>query len=388
MQNHAESTNKPNICVCSQMVPDDDTEIVIVPVVSPMELTEKLPVETVSVEKHSTLSKTTPPSSVQDRSDFPSMKRYQLVIDARERMVIRHRDEFSFPVQIKTITTGDFAIVETVDGQDHIKVIIERKTLEDYAASMKDGRSENKQKLLRMREETGCRILFIIEGNLSPPLDSQFGRINYSSIESSIFHLMLEHNILVIKTTDTLDTAKTLNRLIISADNLGRGRMIGGGAVNDIDATNGAASGHNTTTLLTASHPKTQLEIVRAMWACFPGISESSADDFVRRWKLADIICEKIDRNVIASARNASARLYPKKVTGALQAVPLTVEVALLASVPGISKATAQSLLGSVRLRDLLIMTPADMAALPVGKKTIGTARAAKIHECFYFIKE
>ena len=46
-------------------------------------------------------------------------------------------------------------------GQN-ILFVIERKTWTDLASSLRDGRKENNKKLLKIREETKCQLIYLI----------------------------------------------------------------------------------------------------------------------------------------------------------------------------------------------------------------------------------
>ncbi len=65
--------------------------------------------------------------------------------------------------------------------------IFERKTLSDFASSFKDGRYENKQKMINTRNITNCRLFFIVEGNIPKNKIQKINGIPFQNIESSIF---------------------------------------------------------------------------------------------------------------------------------------------------------------------------------------------------------
>src|SRR5271169_2525783 len=69
-----------------------------------------------------------------------------LLADTRESHVLIHKDEFAtINLIVKQFDKkGDYILCRN----DKIITIFERKTLVDFAASFKDGRSENKQFLL------------------------------------------------------------------------------------------------------------------------------------------------------------------------------------------------------------------------------------------------
>ena len=144
----------------------------------------------------------------------------KLIADTRERNVLRHNNVFAgHSLEVKQISVGDY-VIKAEGTEPRFLAVIERKSLEDFAASLKDGRHDNKNKLIDLREKTGCRIIYIIEGPPSPLPTDCFGNIPYRHIESSIFHLIIRDGICVINSVDTLDTARKLVRFCDSMETL------------------------------------------------------------------------------------------------------------------------------------------------------------------------
>ncbi len=297
-----------------------------------------------------------------------------LVIDNRERAVIQHTAELGVH-ECRQLTVGDYAIIH---GQ-LLMAVIERKTLEDYAASFKDGRHHNRQKMLDMREKYGCRVYYIIEGQPHPPPDKFFGGIQYSKIQSSIDHLQFRDGIYVIYTKDTLHTAKRLAQLVESITTLTPEDMPTAPVPPDIIA------GGEPIVDLTAKQEKSPLDICRRQWACFRGITPDTADTYIKKWQLADIICQRVERQEISTTRHSTGRLISKSVVSSLSAVDRPTECKLLASVPGISVKTAGLLLGTYTLRQLIESPPEVLAAIEIGKRKLGLARANALIDCFTF---
>lgn len=150
---------------------------------------------------------------------------FTLVIDHRERMVtdvmhaILEKEKYRcIRHEIKELKKGDYAITYRPKPGDNPRLIaiIERKELCDYAASLKDGRHNNKEKLFEARRITGCKIYYLIEGDVLAPKTKKFGRIPYEFIESSITALMTRDGIFAIYTRDNMHTAERLFDLVLS----------------------------------------------------------------------------------------------------------------------------------------------------------------------------
>lgn len=147
-----------------------------------------------------------------------------LYVDYRERTVIDTiNGEFAKPsyfgtaditVVSKMLEIGDYMItIDIEEGVEKVLCIIERKTLRDYADSLKDGRSTNLEKLLALRQETQCKIQYIVEGSHNPAMTEQFSGINYSSILANMTDISIVHDIHIIRTKDKQKTAEHLKFL-------------------------------------------------------------------------------------------------------------------------------------------------------------------------------
>jgi ERCC4-type nuclease len=326
-----------------------------------------------------------------------------LICDDRERSVTVHAAEFAgINYSIKHITTGDYAVIGP-DGR--LLAIIERKSLDDYGASIKDARHANKEKLTAISIKTGCRIIYIIEGKLDPKMNDQFARIPYKHIESSIHHLILRDNICVLRTKNTLDTAQTLVRFVRNCDTLIRDDIIPDRAVicgqeisqNDRDVVEGTVEGgtegHENDNELTKNlamlaekHVKSDIDVVRTMWACFRGISVTSADQYINLMSLSDLLCGRIDPNVL---KLNNGKAPTKRASESLRNINSDVEVKLVASVPGISRICAAELIKKYRLAALLTFEAGAISIITVKGKTaerkLGMDKANKILKYFNF---
>jgi ERCC4-type nuclease len=339
-----------------------------------------------------------------------------LIIDTRERYVIRHEYELrDVPVIVRQITVGDYAVL---DSAGKIAVIIERKSFEDFAASLKDGRSDNKAKLIELRATTGCAIVYLIEGSEFPDPNDTFGRIPYKAIESSIFHLMVRDGITVMRARNSLDTAKTLVRFVQSMNSLDRkGELLSrseprseppsapivsgtndaadaGDTVNgdkddnvaDLTAPALSVEPDNALSLLTQPRRKTTHETVRELWAAFPGVSVESADEFMKVWSLSDIVRKRVQRADIAAMKTAIGRSISSKAVAGLTSVPKLIQARLLSRVPGISAATAAAILKIASLDNILSWEVGGIAMMCVKNgRRLGEVLAARILELFRY---
>ena len=79
-----------------------------------------------------------------------------LIVDDREQTVSPFLAGKNVPFLIKRITTGDFCIVRqnpNNPAEDRILAVFERKSMNDFAASIKDGRYENYHNMIELQKE-------------------------------------------------------------------------------------------------------------------------------------------------------------------------------------------------------------------------------------------
>lgn len=324
------------------------------------------------------------------------MSKCTLVCDARERHILRHNIELNgITYIVKQITIGDYAII---DPNGKILVVIERKSLEDAAASMKDGRWANRDKMIKLREQTGCAIIFIIEGlrrdnyEYREQLCGKF--MPYKHLESSIFHMMVRDQISTIWTKDTIDTARTLVSFVRSMDtvytDIERDQTEdmfeqffteGGFQNKQPEAVIPNAEG-----LLTQVHKTDDKDIVREMWSCFRGISVVTADEFMKKYSISEIIAG-VPKEELENIKTATGRKVSKNVVKSLGEIDSPVEIRLLSKVPGISNTTAKEIIEQTSLRRLLTYDVGAISIIKVGKtkRNLGVEKAERVKKMFAF---
>jgi ERCC4-type nuclease len=150
------------------------------------------------------------------------------IIDMRERDLIRCIDKSKAPFIIQALKVGDIQIdcflndISTaldISGAPNAftGLVLERKTLADLVASIKDGRwREQKSRLLTYCAEANKRPAYIIEGSLQFPPNG----MSASSIRKLMHRLQFRYSICVLMTDDVNDTAGLIETLVeqITAD--------------------------------------------------------------------------------------------------------------------------------------------------------------------------
>jgi ERCC4-type nuclease len=275
-----------------------------------------------------------------------------LAIDDREQSnIMNHiKVEFSQNNTFKdrgeiTYIRGRYEAADYLICDKDLQVLcaIERKSLTDYGASIKDGRHENRHKMLKLREETNCEVYYIVEGTMTNQYNKEFGGLPYKTILSSMRKLQIRDDIRIIRTRNLEHTAKELKFLcevysqLTSEDAF---REVKGEPLDTVIKLCGATEN------------ETLLRQVIACWSSFKGISSSTAVPLSETYTLEALIGSDLEG--IDSFR-VNDRLLNKPVRTTLQE-PLAKEqqVKILSCIKGISSNTAKNLLSEFELKDFL----------------------------------
>ena len=122
----------------------------------------------------------------------------ELIIDNREN--IKEMFTKNDNVSCANLEIGDYII--KYNSSDVL--VIERKTIDDYCASIKDGRNREQKKRLLAKYPIN-NILYLIEGSLDFP-QSKYNRVNSETVISSITNTILRDGINVFHTKDSCET--------------------------------------------------------------------------------------------------------------------------------------------------------------------------------------
>lgn len=283
----------------------------------------------------------------------------KIYIDDRERNIAQLFIH-GVPVSTRRMNVGDYAV--SVDGV--IVAVIERKTLADFAASLKDGRYANVSKMRELRDKFGVAQVFFVEGK--PPKDPSSnvpgGRIPYRVIEAAMDHLAVRDNITTIITKDTNDFAHRLSRFAKNMATLYRGGDVRGAADEDVFGLT----------------PKlTDDDITLGIWCAFKGIGAINATPIGRTYTVADVVRGRVPQEYLDG--------LSKKVRSSLTSITHHTQVTLLESVPGVNRAIANDLLRERNLATILSYSVGALSICKVGKskRNLGEALASKIIKYF-----
>lgn len=119
----------------------------------------------------------------------------EIIIDNRENNLIKLLEEDNIKCIKKNLEIGDIQFIEN----DKIIYILERKTINDLGASIKDGRY--KEQKMRLLSNHSDNIYYIIEGNID-----DCNTLNRKALMGSIINMSFRDNIKVISSNNIKDT--------------------------------------------------------------------------------------------------------------------------------------------------------------------------------------
>jgi ERCC4-type nuclease len=283
---------------------------------------------------------------------------FKIEYDDREREAVQYFDTLGGKRKVvcerRRLTTGDFAVWYGPE----LKIVVERKTWNDLAASVKDNRiNEQMANMQRARVATGCAVVLIIEGRRQ----REHGHIESTSLETKLDHIMFRNEAHIIY---TVDIAATVQRLFVLVDNL------------DIDFRAVAAAGA-ATDLLTATTEQTAEHAALAMFMSIPHVSVNTARVFMALgWSVLDLYNWTAD--ILADiVYTSGAKMGAKRATQILNAMGTKrCWTDILSQTNGITKATAAIILTAHP--DPMDWTAAALSTTQITKKMLGKKVSAR----------
>jgi len=155
------------------------------------------------------------------------MSSSRVYVDYRERRLF----ETLLPgAEFINLDTGDFHVVRE-DGE--LVLVVERKTLADLAASVKDGRYvEQKARMMATVDGDPRRLALVVEGALfgPEPPDTPIEGLSLGALRTLVLHAQHRDGIAVYNVQDVTGTAALITHMAEKVHPGGPDRASGGGA--------------------------------------------------------------------------------------------------------------------------------------------------------------
>ena len=118
-------------------------------------------------------------------------------------------------LKVDNLKVGDVAFVEMDENENEIGnelLLFERKSLNDLASSIKDGRyAEQSFRLDGYKAVPNHNIVYLIEGDVSKYRESQYTRINKKTLLSSMFSILYYKGFSVVRTMSVIETCELIS---------------------------------------------------------------------------------------------------------------------------------------------------------------------------------
>jgi ERCC4-type nuclease len=323
---------------------------------------------------------------------------YYLVVDARERAVIPFIESaVAGHVFIpRQINTGDYLICRR-GSPPAIVACIERKSHEDFAASFRDGRYENFDKMRALRDRTGCQLYLFMEGAAFPAPGRKYSRIPYANILAAATKLMVRDGVMVVFTEDESHTARRLAEFLAAFDALKTApHSLRSPNAHTYDEVAGGEPGDDEDISvpgeLTSIVARPDEDAAMLMWTRLRGVAVPLGKLLTAEFSVAELVSGAVSEARIRALKTATGRAIYADAARSLIAVrggDADAMVKLMSGLKGITPAAARVVFDALGSAAAVCAAPAaalEMVQIP-GKKTVkfGKARAALLRRMLHW---
>ncbi len=271
----------------------------------------------------------------------------------------------------EVLTTGDY-VIQT--GQ--FVLIIERKTWEDLAASIKDGRIFLNHKKMTDAAAAGCRICYMIEGRSPAPDFSamRIGGILVGNMMAKLDHFAMRDHVIVEYTRDARHTALRLIELGKHMATLPPTTDLA--VANGVQLVDAGAPPADIDAIVKKKHERAVADIQREMLMCIAGVGEKTAATLLTTHPFGRIVTCTTSTPMEASTHALSE--LRELAAGRRQAVYLS----MLTRIKGVSDKIAMAIGGAIPIVELTVGGPAEAkiaAIVPGTGRRLGDKLAATI---------
>ena len=138
-------------------------------------------------------------------------RQISIIIDARETKLLDHFNNNNINFKKKQLDIGDIHIINTKTDTSQLPIVIERKTVSDMLASIKDGRyKEQKTRLNGLLKQNEIKTWFyILEGS-----SSFLNKAEKNTYNGVLISTQLRDNIQIINTENCKETYQFIIKLV------------------------------------------------------------------------------------------------------------------------------------------------------------------------------
>lgn len=281
----------------------------------------------------------------------------KILVDDREREIVRLVKAYEEPtihsIEVKRMTVGDFAICE----EEQLRLIVERKTWKDLAASISDGRAASQERnMLNLK----CRCIMVIEGK--KPNTQSLHMVETKALFTKLRRLAIK-GIPYLTTANPEQTISLVYQLANDIQVLSERNTDFEVAELELDELK----------MTRTSNVRTEDEIHLEMWRVLEGVGENNARKLMEYFTIRDLIMG-IKIEDIERVKSTNKRFLNKKAISDILEFPKRTDLhaKLLSCIPRISEASALAILNKYKLRRLLKVPEEDLCEIRVNNRKLG----------------
>ena len=223
-------------------------------------------------------------------------------------------------VIIETLPLGDIIITD-LNGDD--KIIVERKSLSDLSASIKDGRYEEQSYRLNGLNHPNHNIIYLIEGDVNKLNGFRDNRMDKLTLYSAIFSLNYFKGFSVIRTLSLDETAificNTARKLIKEVDKVAYYTNTSSNLVPAVDGGDAEVTEDKDYVNVVKKVKKENItpeNIGEIMLCQIPGISSVTAIAIMEKYKSLQnlIACVQADENCLKDVSYLTSKSQSRKI--------------------------------------------------------------------------
>ncbi len=331
------------------------------------------------------------------------MNTLQIYVDDREKKIIpllkAHKNSKGFKITVKRLVIGDYCIYY----KDKLLMCVERKSWIDLGSSITDGRIANVEKLKIARNETECKIIYLIEGKGHMTCKKMLPkmRIPFKCLRSHLDHLAIRDNVIIIRSINYQDTAdrlidlmenfctlyKNLNDVLSPEELIKYNNQESAGGKDEEKKSQPIDKEQLEEKIVFRKIDKTDQSIGMEIWCSIYGINHNTYEMLQEKYSIHDFILGNVLVDDLKDVKYPSGHTLGKRKSQRIidSAQVKKIQIKMLSRIPGITKKTAEEILFKIRFTDIVngatsIQTLANYKKNTTsGKKRLGNKIAQRI---------
>jgi ERCC4-type nuclease len=282
---------------------------------------------------------------------------YAIVVDQREKDETKNLMTFHCSATVETLVAGDIAVYRRHNGVEQLVLLFERKTPLDLAASMRDGRCESQRvKLLTVRHETKCSLIYLIEGQFKTD-SAKVGshtHMTFGNLRTHLYH-MTDRDVIPVEFTASLN--ETIMHIIARTKAYSTNTYIAlpnteneiRGAENEIRDAENEIRGADTYVGGIAPPVLDKSHVVKKIICAFNGVGKKMVEILYKQVCVGDLLMYTVEE--IAALKKTETTFIGLTLARKIKNTPVAT---ILAKIPGWSLELATHVLSTRTFASLL----------------------------------